>query len=565
MFKLNNADQPLFPADTLGWDSVYAIPFDKLNSAISGQAPADFDDFQETDEQGDVFILRNSTYGDWRIDTGGSGQIVCMEIALDAFEFERQGSSPVSYSVTNAVATVMLKLAALPQPSSLQASADPDVEVVELRVAPTNTDPIQSVSVAYDPDGAETPDVVSQFQINDLLTKVLNRDADDFNLVFATVNLSKKTSEAGGEGWDWLLPTHTSYAVRDLNATSGVFAVLAMTENRPASPIHDVSVAAIPEGQVSGFLVSERLFLQKLVLPNVGLLFQHKNGSMATVDDFEITSDFKITNKNAVYIKDLELEDPGKGGDGKKVLADIGPRQFTVFPSGDELVMRIDQFHYSYAAGIEVYSDFENRSTVSLVDGGFAVEERSSSCPRADIEKSDWLTWTEILVPIGVGIVGAVLGAGVGKVVSGTGQVVAQGANAGVFTGVQGTVVGVTQAGAAQAATGQVAATLALEVAGNTAPISLIGIVPGFTYRLIAGIAGAVLGAGLGGMVGILETIAKEPASARPVLDKFLAPALAAVSWPNVDGFVLTSARLNKSFQLGIDPVLASEASEEAA
>lgn len=558
MFKLNNPDQPLFPADTLGWDSVYAIPFDKLNSAIEGHAPADFEPYQETDEQGDTFILRSGLYGDWQIDTGGSGQIICMTIPLTSFEFERQGSSPVQITVANATATVMLKLAALPQPSSPLRQSDPDTEVVEFRVAPSNADPIQSVSVEYD-DGGTTPDPISQFQINDLLVKALNRDADDFNLVFATVNLSKKTGEAGTDGWEWLLPTHTSYAVRDTDSDNGIFAVLAMTEMRQASPIHDVSVGAIPQGEISGFLISERLFLEKLVLPNIGLLFQHEDGSMATVDDFEITSDYKITNSNAVYIKDLELE-----GADKTVLADIPARQFTLFPSGDELVMRIDQFHYRYAAGIEVFADFENRSTVSLMDGRFTVAERSSSCPRADIEKSNWLTWTEILVPIGIGIVGAVLGAGVGKVISGSGQVVAQGANAAAFQGVQGTVVATTQAGAVQAATGQAATNLLLQVGTQTAPMTLVGLVPGFTYRLIAGIAGAIVGAGLGGMVGVLETIAKEPATARPQLGAFIGPALAAVEWPSVAGFELTSAQLNKSFQLGINPVLADSAEEAA-
>ena len=562
MFTLSNPDTPVFPADTFGWDSVYAIPFGTLNSVLEGQAPSTFDPITQIDDTtSDTFTLRNGNYGDWRIVPGGSGQIVCMEIDLTGFQFERTGSSPLIYDAANAKATVLLRLAALPQPIPTGALGNPDIEVMEFRVAPTNTDPVQSVTVTYDP-GATPPDPLSQFNINDLMGALLNRDADDFNMVFATVNLSKKTSEAGGEGWTWLLPTHTSYAVRDVDSDNGVFAVLAMTENRQPSPIHDVSVGAIPEGQVSGFLVSERLFLEKLVLPNIGILFHDANDNNLTANDFEITSDFKITNRNTVYIPSLELDN------GKVVQADIPPRQFTVTPSGDELIMRLEQFHYVYKSGIEVFADFENRSTIALEADKFTVNERSASCPRANIEKEDWLIWTEILVPIGIGIVGAVVGAGIGKALSGTGQVVAQGANAAAFEGAAALAVNVPPQ-AATAATGEVALNLLARTgseaaAGTAVNIAFKGLLPSLTYRLGAALFGAIAGATMGSLVPILENIAKEPASAKPKLDKFLAPALEAVAWPTVEKFELSSAQLNKSFQLGITPVLTS-AQEEAA
>lgn len=541
-------ETPVFPADTFGWDTVYAIPFEKLNNAI--YARTDIFPMAFESDQGATPRISNGSFDPWSVVAGGSGEIINMCLPFTGMDFT---NGTETHTGLMGEAMISLKLSAITQETPPTAQKKHVKEVIEFKLAPRNpSDPaVITIEILYQ---GTTPGTIAQTQIQDLMKEWLNDNCEQFNFVFAAVNLSEKASEAGGadNAFKWMLPSTTAYAVRDQGTTAtGVFAVLCMTDGRPKSPVRDVSVAAIPNDAASGFLISERRFIGEVVKPFIHQIFQVEdaNGvlSPATPDDFYVSDDFKIKNSSRIVIPDLEVKKKPEDATGKTTNAYLKPDSFIIEVTDTKLVMRLQQLNYAWPyglGGIQVFVDFISRSTIRQENNKFYVDEESVECPRADVEKSAALAWAEIGVPIVTSVVLAAGGAMIGRAVAGAPALVQGGQKVGTVTAFNVSVAG----GSVQAAT-------QLAAEANAQGIAQISGLVARTGVSVWGAIGAVLGAVAGGIYPVLENIslnnAKEGA---PDFSEFLQMAMNSVEWPGVDGFDVTSARLNKSLQIGVNP-----------
>ncbi|PHQ97420.1 MAG: hypothetical protein COB40_04625 [Marinosulfonomonas sp.] len=289
-----------------GWDTVFAIRYADVNSAIvkAGSSPAAFSE-TETD-QGDTASI-DGTFSDWAIAVGGAGHSVLMSLPVPTVLLQRTGHPDETR--TNVTYTIRVEMAAVPQ-----GDPGPDGGTLhEIRLKLPTADGNAVVTVedcVY--TGSESDQFVKIWLIG-LMGNWLNKNLQEFNHTFATVNLNAKA--AVGK-FQWLMPTHTSYAVTDDMVTmeSGIFGVLCMIGNRPPSPDQIISSQTIPPGKRSSFLISKERFLSKLMIPGMGHMFSGPIKPVAGYtwpeDYFELTENkTAITNKEGLRIDQMQVGD----------------------------------------------------------------------------------------------------------------------------------------------------------------------------------------------------------------------------------------------------------------
>lgn len=502
---------PRAALDTYGWDSVYAMRFADINQVIANTTPEVYPlTFAQTDVPApQPFNYRiDGSFAAWRLAAGGSGQIVCMELPIPALTYEKAGDTPEVHA--NVTATIKLRLEDLPQPSTATSIFKKTGNVVELRFPTSaNGDVIDSVSCSYTDS---PPDAEGQLAINSLLMSWLNDNCDDFNLVFATINLN---AEAGVEDLDWLMPTHVSYAVRD-----ETFAVLCMTEERTPSRVHDLSPDVIPEGQQSGFVISMERYFEKIMLPSTYLLFDQ-----ASADDFHVIENgSKLTNKNDIMLGELLTDD------GESFKPKIAKGKFTVRFEGEELHMRIEDMRYTIDSTLgpyDVVMTTDSYGVATLGDDGILDVLQTNATADGQIDASMKRRLIEIAVPVVAAIAGALL----------------------AFVLAPAAAAGAAEAGAAAAAGEAAAPAVAAGMSANA-------------WALLGGIVGALLGGLWPAILILLEERSKGQATSSPTLDTLLEDAVTAVQWPGTTHYTIRNARFNNGLQIGIERTLLSAAAD---
>lgn len=534
-------------ASTNGWDTIYAVKFPAVNKAIVSQksSPENFSNAMDDPDMGTTRL--SGDFGDWQICMGGDGKNIRMNIpiASSALIFLERENIYTEFIQ----ATIELNLLWV----SGQETATTDPAHKNLKIDPANT-----VSVIMLDTGANKISETQKSIYRSLLENWLKSNVQEFQHVFAVIELNKQNAEGG---FQWIMPTDTLYAVIDVNDSleDSIFGVLCMTENRTSPGVHMISPYAIPSGCPSGFLISPERLLFNMILPGVKLLF-----SNATDADFKVTENGRgITNNTDLVFLDQQLDN------GDWIRPKIDKEKFTLSVQDTYLEMEFSDLHFNYPfpipflhggmwvpdmPGISVHMMYNAQSTVQMTtDHHFKVDMTKSSSSMS-IQTETWLTVTEIVAGIVLSVGGALAGGFIGAALK-AGTTTASAVTTAAIEGIEVTAtetpiiattnitpIALTESGA--------------EVATNLSRVSTLGgKFATFFARNWAKLLGGMVGAGIGGSIAsipqILKAIANSNGSDEYNLAQFGTEALAPLSWPDQGPVELQSGILNGAFQMG--------------
>ena len=283
---IETAPPPTEEASTLDWDTVFAVSYDDINSAIKknkGCRPTHL----VCPPSGYFQFSVNATFGDWQIIPGGDGDSVHFLLPMtDMTAHYVLKGTPGTVTCDAMTMTVAVKLALLPHTGPAK---DADGNLLPppakgttrhaLRLRTTGTtpqDPIASVvNVDYvkplsDPS-ASTP-------IRTCLDSWALTQIHTFEHIFAFIDLNDQIDHGD---FAFTKPVTTSYAVCDtIDKSSGLLAVLSMTSSDPAPAIQQVSSQAIPDGATAAFLIRRKRFLVDMVKPGLLKMWPNLDDSM---------------------------------------------------------------------------------------------------------------------------------------------------------------------------------------------------------------------------------------------------------------------------------------------
>lgn len=545
-------------ADTFGWDTVFAIKFPDVNAAIAA-AKASPKTFLLRDAQNpnDTLVLEG-TFAEWSLTNGGQGQVLHMVLPISTGTLSRSVTDPTSRAVTTttldlagARATIEVSLELLPQDVTTATNAGKQSLKLKTR-ATSGKLPVTVLRLDLAPNNQGT--LLQRETAKAMLQSYLGEHLREFNHVFATVDLSQR---ADIEGFKWLLPTATGYAVatENLKLEDCVFAVLSMTEGREKTAgklAHAVSASAIPKGARSGFLISSERFLDRVLMPALPLLF-----SGATAEDFSIGDDGKeVSNNKRLEFQPLEVQP------GTVVNPTIDAFNFKISIDGSRLKLALDTMDFAFSPGMNAAVRFISYGKVGL-DNGKRIELKMTDASTAGstVEASLGLEVSTIVGGLALLIVGSAIGVfapGEATVVGEAGADIVEGTTTFALNDLSvqvtddATTLGASALNANPITGGAMDIVAAASAEGATAPFS--GWLARNWTRLGLVTASVLTGGGIVSVFPILTAVQKGYLSQIPSLEKFTATAVQPVAWPTASKFTLTSAELSGSLQLGGDP-----------
>lgn len=544
--------------DTYGWDTVSAIRYVDVNNAIVSEksSPANFSQEEEDPLAGTYTVSGN--FGDWQLVEGGDGQNVQMSIPISDGAI-KTSTQTLSYDAT---AIIQVNLAFLPQPDGTSTPKQ------QLKVNLEAKDSSHPIAVVLSVNLSSGDSSLSTY-INAGLTTWLNANLDTFNNVFSVVDLNE---QADNGAMQWLKPTYISYAVTDMGSLdTSIFGLLAMTNNNPPVPNHQVSPFAIPDGANGGFLIAPSLFLTQMVMPGLPLIFKD-----CSVDDFYLTNDsMQLTNNKGLSFIDFEVDD-----DGDTKPASIGTGNFTVTLQGNYIILELHNIQIDWKPGITLSVSYKGTGMLALSDDKqhFIVktpEYNANEIPvddnpsvQAVIQVSEGREIFDTLVEIGVSVAGVVIGAVIGGALD---ALIAPAAEAAVTateetletTATEAVINTTTQVAEI---TAENSATLVAEISGDATTASVeaeaslatdatsqeaSGWFRRLWPKLLGAIVGGSIGVGIGYIPKIIATFSPDMDEA-PTLDNLMTESLSPIDWTNSEDATLDSAQLNSSLQLGI-------------
>lgn len=279
-------------ADTYGWDTVFAIRVDDVNTSIvrAKSSPTSFSG-TGTDSLSRTQFSLSGTFADWQITLGGSGILIHMATPVPTMTVK---SPTAEFQFSNGEFVIEVRLDYLPQRETPVASTGTFHDLVIKQKTAEDEDVVRVISSRF----AEANYDDFKIDIQGAITEWFDEHLSDFVHVFATVNLNRVADQGQ---FEWILPTTTSYAYIDGETVDdSVLGILCMTQGRSSEGLlPEVSPNAIPEGSRAGFLISPERFLWELVLPTMPIVFPGSGP-----DAFDIGPD----NRSIVLKNDEPLE-----------------------------------------------------------------------------------------------------------------------------------------------------------------------------------------------------------------------------------------------------------------
>jgi hypothetical protein len=543
-------DMPI--ADTFGWDTVYAIRYADVNSAIVNDWPSHPLRVDQT--SGPASIAGD--FLPWRIVTGGSGRLVHLETPVPVLTYN-DGTGPRDFDATP---EIELELEFVPQPApgvrgARTGGATSGGSWMDLRVKGVAAGANAAVRVLDITYTGTQPGDIEKAIIMDLFRQWFENNIQEFATVFASVNLNAK---ADVDQFQWLMPTHVSYAVAEESSLpDGIFGVLCMTEDREyAGLAHQVSPYAIPEGQRSAFLISPERYLSKMLMPGIGLMFAeppHASASKPWPEGyFDRLADGSITNNAPISIAELEIEE------GQTREATIPARDFTVRISDSRLEIDFTNMKHDYRHGLlgwlKVNHTIRSTAKAALRDGQKFALEPSDGTHTIVVTKNTTAEWVEIVV-IGTTLLLITSGLAVGAYRTWTAQAATQTANAFTQTGELVDIAAVPAPEAAQEAAAGAQGCMSA-VGGGLVRVKDALSAFWQNYRATWMAAASTATGGTAAIMKILEAIAnKDSQKFLPDFKVFSAGVMAPVQWPNTQSeFEVETVAFNRSFQVSGDP-----------
>lgn len=531
---------------TLGWDTVYAMSLADLDADIR-RRPSKWPDKLEATAAGAASTQTlAATVTGWRLDAATDADGPQLSLLVDISEGQLTATRSSGATTVANLAGVVLRIdLALKWLDGAKAGStllpNPDSIVV---------------TVAQDP--ARRLDVTADAALRPLVRQSLQREAS-FAAYFAQLG---QWTEADYGLLSWLRPTYVSYAVtlpadRSLSPADrlkqGIFAVLAMTENRdPTGLASQVSRRVIPAGAQAGFALHRRLFLNHLVKPGLPVLFGPKGPNQPVgPEDFALDNDEqRVSNSVKLGFAPIQVSD------NHKIEPYLAADKFSVGILNNQLRLNLETDPFTWQAGVKVALKHEATVALRLVNDRLEfVGGVSTTTPTVEVEA--WVTAASVLGGIAAAVLGAAAGALVGSIVEG-GTEMTQAAELGAVSSL-GKVV--TNAGVAdvQMAAAQEAGISAAELAATRAGASAPNQISAFLARNMTKLKAAMLGSLPGVVVGvpiafvetILRALATRDTQNMPAMSKFAESGLRAIVWPGERRFHLTSVQLDQGLLLG--------------
>lgn len=385
-------------ADTLGWDVVHALRLPEVNATLqaSGRYP---EQFEHALQPGWRVAGR---FRPWRLVPGGSNSIVLVNAPLAEASMSCTVAPELRF--IDGSVTVAIKLNFLPQPPG--AAADDTVATAYLAPRDSSGDPDDPPAVIQAVDyGSSTPTPVQDALFRAAVHAWFNQNLRLFTYVFCALDLNAR---AAVDQFQWLKPTYTGYAYANGSSEeTSSFGVLTMTSgNDPGGRINQLSPAAVPTGCTASVLISQRSFLEHLMVPG---LTRALPGT--AVEDFRIMAG-TVVNTRAIDLEEILV----RGSTYRPVMVD-----FALQVVGDELQLKTT-VKINVSPGIDsfvVCTDYFRIEPVTKPDGGQTLNfVQSRPTQRNDYtERAAWVTITEVII----GIIGAIATVVAGIVIPGAG------------------------------------------------------------------------------------------------------------------------------------------------
>jgi hypothetical protein len=388
--------------DTLGWDTVFAVPVPEVNAQFAA-SKAYPESFNYTLTGSVVTATIAGTFGAWQSTTGGSGGILRMSLPIATGTLTPQGGTAIDMSGGSLVIDV--NLIYVPQPA-LQAritrgATAPNGTPYGLTLDTAGQAGLQPVTVlSVDLPSTSAPDVLATAQA--AFQAYLNANLSAFTYIFNTVNLNMVADK---DSYQWLKPTYCSYAYHDAaTVDAAVFGVLCMVlGNQPGTAANQLGPMAIPAGAQSGFSVSEPLFMEQMLLPGLPVSFGQGTDP----------SYFKLLPGDTTIVSTKNIPTAPVTYAGTKYYPEI--EQFQLWIDADMICIH-SKVHCHISPGIDAYFEQTSYLSVQLVtkpDGTFTIGYTDAAPPNQNhwVDVASWITITEVIVAMLGAIVTTLVGA----------------------------------------------------------------------------------------------------------------------------------------------------------
>ncbi|XAH23784.1 TULIP family P47-like protein [Xylophilus sp. GW821-FHT01B05] len=394
--------------NTLGWDTVFAVPVVEVNKHFSRPDlyPLDF----EGTLSGALFTVNVSgVFRPWSIALNGSGAILNLSIPIASGRMTG-GQTGTAVVLAGGSISVEVKLNYLPQPAQGPAGTPNQLQVSTKAINATgNIAQVTNVAVPGQTDQTLLGAIQGAFQ------DFFNKHLDRITYVFNTVNLG---AVADQDAFTWLQPTYTSYAYYDAPTLDrAVFGVLCMVSgNSPGQNSNQIGPGSIPSGAQSGFNISDQLFMKRMVLPVMANSFNA--GNSATIDQ----TYFKITNNDTVISNAKTIPMPKV----RHGSINYHPKctDFKVTLQATQIIV-YSKVHIEISPGIDAYVESTNYFDLKLQtdDKGNQYLAYEIAAPARTHHWVDVATGI-VIAGIVIGIVGAVAAGVAAKILEGAMRVV---------------------------------------------------------------------------------------------------------------------------------------------
>lgn len=238
--------------DIFGWDTVYLISMDKVNSVIAtstGELPQMFNFTAEG-------IQIQGTFSPWMIVKGGSEKLLHLKVPIKNGNLIMGQTK--EYDLSNVAVVVEISLGFIPS-----------------NVSPTKKNLAFNIKTASDPEGSlVTPitvldpdnhlDDIRKTLLEELLVQYMMNNASQISYIFAEINFAKPDTNS------WLTPVLCDYAYiqKEGGSQNGYLAILSVTTQRDISQLlREVDPTIVTNTSNAGIAISKDLFLQNVIQP----------------------------------------------------------------------------------------------------------------------------------------------------------------------------------------------------------------------------------------------------------------------------------------------------------
>ncbi|CAH1763917.1 12042_t:CDS:1 [Entrophospora sp. SA101] len=362
---------------TNNWDTVFAVRVADVNNAIINgmtKHPEKYPQNWSAEVKKSLTsndYSGNGTFGVWQVTLGGSGTILRMKVPVKNCTII---ANSANISVESATAYIEVHLKFL----SYNNNENNKVLVVKTTSSSSTETAVLVQSVILDNVDPQNNDINNA--LKNLLQNWFNDNLIQFTHVFAAVDLN--ITAAAGEGFQWLLPTTTSYAYIDgTTENNSVLAILSMVNgNSTDITVQSVEAGAIPKGSRACLNISKQLFIKEMILPNMKHVFEK-----SPADNF-------ITTHNGM---EVEIKD-------SVALNSIFHAGLYYYPTLTKFTMTINVdtiemymfIHIPISPGIDAYVETTGYYRIKLVTAEDGTQKMTYEVAKEPLTK----TWHEVAV-----------------------------------------------------------------------------------------------------------------------------------------------------------------------